>query len=274
MADANDQPVSPVVQMESVTVEFDDYLAISEVSLEIRPNVTTLVMGLSGSGKSTLLKVAAGLIPPSFGRVTILGHAMRGMSDRELLELRRSAGFVFQEAALWQNMNIYRNLEVPLEHQLPQLGREERRKRIQSTLSKFRFPRDLSLRPSVLSSGEAKIISFVRSTITGPSLLFLDEPTSFVDRSNQARILERMRTLKREGTTLVIVTHNPKVAAQLADRVVVLAEGEVIAHGTMDEVSASDDERVHEVLEEVLGDAVTYDEDLLSLLASTEEADR
>ncbi len=271
MVDVHDQPSSPAVQLESVTVEFDDYVAISDVSLEIRRNATTAIMGLSGSGKSTLLKVAAGLIPPSHGRVTILGHAMRGMSDRELLDLRRSAGFVFQEAALWQNMSIYRNLEVPLEHQMPELTRGERQERIQKELSGFRFPRNLSLRPAVLSAGEAKMISFVRSTITRPGLLFLDEPTSFVDRSNQARILTRMRTLKREGTTLVIVTHNAKVAAQLADRVIVMADGEVAANGTMTKVSGYEDERVVEALEEVLGNAMSYDEDLLSLLASTEE---
>ena len=271
MTDAQEQPADPAVQVESVTVEFDDYVAISDVSLEIQPNVTTAIMGLSGSGKSTLLKAAAGLIPPSHGRVTILGHSMRGMSDRQLLELRRRAGFVFQEAALWQNMNIYRNLEVPLEHQMPDLSRAERSERIQKSLSGFRFPRDLALRPAVLSAGEAKIISFVRSTITRPKLLFLDEPTTFVDRSNQTRILTRMRTLKREGTTLVIVTHNPKIASHLADRVIVMAEGKAVAHGTMSEVSRHDDQRVSEVLEEVLGDAVSYDEDLLSLLASTEE---
>lgn len=271
MVDTKDPAANPAVKVESVTVEFDEYVAISDVSLQIESHATTAIMGLSGSGKSTLLKAAAGLIPPSRGRVTILGHTMRGMSDRELLELRRSAGFVFQEAALWQNMNIYRNLEVPLEHQMPDLNRAERRERIEKSLSGFRFPRDLSLRPAVLSAGEAKIISFVRSTITRPKLLFLDEPTTFIDRSNQTRIVNRMRDLKREGTTLVIVTHNSRIASHLADRVIVLAGGEVVAHGTMSEVSRQEDDRVSEVLEEVLGDAVSYDEDLLSLLASTEE---
>lgn len=260
----------PAVILDSVTVEIDDHVALSGVDLEIRKGVTTAVMGLSGSGKSTLLKVAAGLTPPSAGRVTLLGQTIRGMSDRELLELRRHAGFVFQEGALWQNMSIYRNLEVPLEHLEPALSRNERRERIERSLGRFRYQRGLSRRPSILSAGEAKIISFVRSTITAPELLFLDEPTTFVDRSNQSRMIEQMRKLKRSGMTLIIVTHNARVASQLADRVVVLTDGEVIAHGTMKEVGSLDDERVDEVLQEVLGDAVTHDEDLLSLLGSTE----
>ncbi|MFW6368855.1 MAG: ABC transporter ATP-binding protein [Spirochaetota bacterium] len=262
--------LEPASVLESVTVEFDDYVAISEVSLEIPLGPATAIMGLSGSGKSTLLKVAAGLIPPGAGRVRILGHYMRGMSDRQLTALRRRVGFVFQEGALWQNMSIYRNLEVPLEHQKPELTHGQRKERIERALGGFRFPRSLSLRPSVLSAGEAKIISFVRSTITDPQLLFLDEPTTFIDRSNQNRIFDRLRTLKRAGTTLVMVTHNPTVAAQLADRVIVMYDSQVIAHDTMSKVSALEDERVHEVLEEVLGDAVTYDEDLLSLLGAAE----
>lgn len=262
--------LEPAAVLESVTVEFEDYVAVSDVSIEIPLGPTTAIMGLSGSGKSTLLKVSAGLVPPGAGRVKILGHYMRGMSDRQLTALRRRAGFVFQEGALWQNMNIYRNLEVPLEHQQPQLTRGERKERIDRALGNFRFPRDLSLRPSVLSAGEAKIISFLRSTITDPQLLFLDEPTTFIDRSNQNRMLERLRRLKHAGTTLIIVTHNPTVAAQLADRVIVMYDSQVIAHGTMSEVSGLEDERVHEVLQEVLGDAITYDEDLLSLLGSTE----
>ncbi len=275
--DAVEQPVfeipgfeTPAVELESVTVEFDDFIPVADASAAIERGKTTAIMGLSGSGKSTLLKVAAGLIPAAAGRVTILGVPIRPMSDGEMIELRRQVGFVFQEGALWQNMSIYRNIELPLEHQEPELTRQQRRDRIAAALAGFRFARDLSLRPSILSSGEAKVISFVRATVTKPELIFLDEPTTFVDRSNQTRMVERLRALKRDGRTLVIVTHNSKIAAQLADRVLVMADGAILGHGTLQQVAATDDERVREVLHEVLGDAIAYDEDLLSLLGSAE----
>ncbi len=276
-ADAGGEPVvdipvfeAPAVELEAVTVEFDDFTPVVDASAAIERGKTTAIMGLSGSGKSTLLKAAAGLIPAAAGRVTILGVQVRPMSDGDMLELRRQVGFVFQEGALWQNMSIYRNIELPLEHQEPELTRQQRRDRIAAALAGFRFARDLSLRPAILSSGEAKVISFVRATVTRPEVIFLDEPTTFVDRSNRARMVERLRALKRDERTLIIVTHNSKIAAQLADRVLVMADGTILEHGTLQEVAATDDERVREVLHEVLGDAIAYDEDLLSLLGSAE----
>ncbi|MFP4510196.1 MAG: ABC transporter ATP-binding protein [Spirochaetaceae bacterium] len=254
-----------------ITVEFEDYTPVRGISVRIDEGKTVAVMGRSGSGKSTFIKAAAGIIPASSGSVSIFGKTLGPLNNRDLLRLRKTCGFVFQDAALWQNMSVYRNLELPLEQHYPQLSRSERERKIRRAIEQIRFTDDLNLRPASLSAGEAKLVAFVRAILTEPRLLILDEPTTFVDRTGVDRVLNLLRNLKEAGTTLVVVSHNATVVSQLADEIVVIEEGKLLVHGEPEDVASSDDPRVRDIVSDVLNQAATFDTDILSLLGEIDD---
>jgi ABC-type transporter Mla maintaining outer membrane lipid asymmetry ATPase subunit MlaF len=249
-----------------VTISFDDFQVVDGVSLSIPTGRCTVIMGESGSGKSTLLKAAAGLIPADHGRVEILGVDLDLATPAELLDIRRRNGFVFQDAALWQNMSVFRNLALPVEFHYPGMDAEKMHLRIRELTGRLGFTDELSLRPAQLSSGEQKIISVVRALMLSPELLFVDEPTSFVDSRGIEAIVAELRRLKRDACTILTVTHDARIVSQLADFLIVLDEGRIIAFGPVRAVIASSEPRVRAVLADVLSETATYDQDLLGLL--------
>ncbi|MFO8063141.1 MAG: ATP-binding cassette domain-containing protein [Spirochaetia bacterium] len=238
----------------------------SKISVSIPLRHTTLVMGPSGSGKSTLLKLAAGLIPADEGTVRMLDYDLGFLRRTEERELRRRNGFVFQDAALWQNLSVYQNLALPLQYHQVTTGPSETETRVNALAERFDLRHRLSQRPAELSAGERKLVSFCRAIILEPELLFLDEPLSFVDYHGSQMILARLRELKKRGTTLIASTHSPKISSQLADYLIVLDRGGVIAAGRFDEIVHSQERRVVEILSEVLSEAASYDTDILDLL--------
>ncbi len=256
---------------QDLVVEFENFTPVRGISVKIREGSTVAVMGRSGSGKSTFIKAASGVIPATSGEVRIFGRLLGPLNNRELRRLRKVCGFVFQDAALWQNMSVYRNLALPLEQHYPELSNAERDKKIRRAVERIRFTDDLNLRPASLSAGEAKLVAFVRAILTEPKLLILDEPTTFVDRTGVDRILSMLRQLKDDGTTLVVVSHNATVVSQLADEIIVIDEGELLIHGTPDRVAASDNPVVRDIVSDVLDQAATFDSDILSLLGEIDD---
>ncbi len=251
---------------QNVIVAFEDFTPVRGISVDITPGKTVAVMGRSGSGKSTFIKAAAGIIPVTSGTVRVFDRVLGPLTNRELLRLRKTCGFVFQDAALWQNMSVYRNLALPLEQHYPDLTKSERDRKIRNAIDRIKFTDDLNLRPASLSAGEAKLVAFARAVLTEPELLILDEPTTFVDRTGVDRILGFLRELKESGTTLVIVSHNATVVSQLADEIMVIDEGELLVHGTPDVVAGSDNALVRDIVSDVLDQAATFDSDILTLL--------
>ncbi len=258
--------VQACVRLRNISVQFEDFAALKDVSVEFPLGKTTLIMGPSGCGKSTLLKVAAGLLPPDRGDVEIAGvDALRGR-PRAMSEMRKNTGFVFQDAGLWQNMSLYDNLALPLEFHYPELAEGVVRRDIYAWAKRFDLVSILPLRPSTLSGGERKLISFCRAMILNPNLIFLDEPTTFVDRLGVERMLSVLREKKTAGCSMIGVTHDADLTSQLADYILVMKSGELRAFGTTSEVAKSQDPEVREILADVLNEAATYDGDILDLL--------
>lgn len=268
MSDALTQTTgsAAAITMEGVTLLSGTEAVFRDVTLTIPARSTTLVMGPSGSGKSALLKVAAGLIPPDTGAVHLLGSRLGTLGKLEERDLRRRNGFVFQDAALWQNLSVFQNLALPLQyHGLTERAADTER-RVRGVAREFGMQRRLALRPAQLSAGERKMVSFLRAIILEPELLFLDEPTSFVDHHGTELIVRRLRELKEGGTTMIASTHSAKISSQLADYLIVLDAGGVVARGTFGEVVHQADRRVQEILSDVLSEAASYDTDILDLL--------
>lgn len=264
--DTSEAAPPAAITLEGVGLYSGDEVVFREVSLNIPARGTTLVMGPSGSGKSALLKVAAGLIPADEGSVTMLGARLGSLGKAEERELRRRNGFVFQDAALWQNLTVLQNLALPLQYHGIATTERETETRVRALAREFGMQRRLALRPAQLSAGERKIVSFLRAIVLEPELLFLDEPTSFVDHHGSELIITRLRELKERGTTMVASTHSAKISSQLADYLVVLDAGGVIAQGPFDEIVHSADRRVLDILSDVLDEAASYDTDILDLL--------
>lgn len=260
----------PLVELREVTVTSGGYDALAEVGVVFPEGRSTVIMGPSGCGKSTLLKVAAGLVPPDRGRVLYRGEDLFGLSARRIHALRGASGFVFQDCALWENKSVFENLALPLQIHAPSLARSDVEKKVVRMLEHGGLPDSASLRPAQLSGGERKIVSFLRALMNEPSLVYLDEPMVSIDHVAAERINLMIRELKARGCSIVAVTHDPRLASTLADRLVVLSAGRILAEGDFDAVKAHADPRVRVILSQVLGEIASFDTDLLGLLGTHE----
>jgi ABC-type multidrug transport system ATPase subunit len=256
----------PACRAVGVTVMADGHPILDDVNLDFPSNACTVIMGPSGSGKSTLLKTVAGLIVPDAGEVEILGLDPDRSPARELERLRSRNGFVFQDDALWQNLSLRQNLTLPLEYHFPGLSPDEVSHRMDTLLRELGATHSLDVRPAAVSAGERKLVSFVRAIIGNPELLFLDEPTTSVDGERADLMIRKLRDLKDRNITLIAVTHNARIASQLADYVVVLKAGKVLRFGSLQDISRSDEPEVERILTDVLSETATYDGDILELL--------
>jgi putative ABC transport system ATP-binding protein len=199
-------------------------VALDGVSAALAPGSFTAIMGPSGSGKSTFLHVAAGLDRPTSGTVTLAGADLAGLSERRLTILRRErVGFVFQAFNLMPSLTVSQNIGLPLRLD----GRRARRSHVREVAARVGLDDRLRHRPSELSGGQQQRVAIARALVTRPEVVFADEPTGALDTRNGRDVLALLRELVDvDGHTVVMVTHDP-VAAARADRVVLLADGQI-----------------------------------------------
>lgn len=198
---------------------------IKGVSMEIEKGSTTVLIGKSGCGKSTLLKLLAGILVPSEGRVLFDGHDIETMTNAQNKEFRRRSAFVFQDAALWANQDIYHNLSIPLQVHFPKMSHEERLFAVQGICAMVNYSRPLTLRPVDLSAGEQKRIAFARAMSCGPEILFLDEITASMDRRGMELIMNLLHNFVDQGNTLVYVSHNATFITEFPGNMIYVEDG-------------------------------------------------
>jgi len=207
-------------------------LALDEVSVRFPAGTFSAVMGPSGSGKSTLLHCAAGLDRPTAGLVTIAGTDLGDLSETALTRLRRDrVGFIFQAFNLVSSLNAAQNVALPLRL----AGRRPTDAEVTTALAAVGLADRAGHRPSELSGGQQQRVAIARALITRPAVVFADEPTGALDNRSSRQVLELLRGLVDDHEqTVVMVTHDP-VAAAVADRVVMLADGRLV-----DELAGAD----------------------------------
>jgi putative ABC transport system ATP-binding protein len=204
----------------------DPVAALDGVSLRIEPGEYVAVTGTSGSGKSTLMHLVGCLDTPSSGRVTVAGEDISTAGPDRLARLRnRSIGFVFQAFNLLPRLNVQRNIELPLVYAGVSAG--ERRQRAAAAAAQVNLTDRLAHRPSELSGGQCQRVAVARALVNDPALILADEPTGNLDSANGADVLRLLASLHAAGRTIVLVTHDPAVAAR-ASRVVELRDGHII----------------------------------------------
>ncbi|MEV3898566.1 ABC transporter ATP-binding protein [Streptomyces anulatus] len=196
--------------------------ALAGVDLALPRGTFTAIMGPSGSGKSTFLQCAAGLDRPSAGSVRLGGTEITGMNENELTELRRSRlGFVFQDFNLLPSLTVEQNVLLPLRLD----GKRQDRRRAAAVLAQVGLADKARRRPGELSGGQQQRVAVARALVTGPDVVFADEPTGALDTGTAAEVLGLLRhAVDTAGATVVMVTHDP-AAAVWADRVLFLADG-------------------------------------------------
>jgi putative ABC transport system ATP-binding protein len=203
--------------------------ALRGVSLAADPGELVAVRGRSGSGKTTLLNILGGLDRPTSGRVVIDGHEVSAMSEEQLVDVRRrSVAFIFQSFGLVPILSAAENVEVPL--RLVRTPGGERDARVRELLELVGLGGRTKHRPHELSGGEQQRVAIARALANRPRLLLADEPTGQLDSETGHLIMMLLRDVVRtEGVTAVVATHDP-VMLDVADRVLELRDGELLAH--------------------------------------------
>ena len=203
--------------------------ALRGASLAVEPGEYVAIVGPSGSGKSTLLQIVGGIDTPSGGSVEILGTRLEALGDRELTRLRlHRLGFVFQRFHLLPVLTARENVELPMAE--AGVRRPQRRARARELLEYVGLAHREGHRATQLSGGEMQRVAIARALANRPAILLADEPTGELDAATGQEILDLFRRLNRDGTTLLVVTHDDRLAAQ-AGRVVHMLDGRIVPAG-------------------------------------------
>ncbi|MBX3383952.1 MAG: ATP-binding cassette domain-containing protein [Phycisphaeraceae bacterium] len=241
--------VSPIISLRGVCKKFGEQVVLDHFDLDIEPARTTVIMGPSGCGKSVTLKHIVGLLKPDAGTVTFDGRRTDMLGERELIPVRLQIGLLFQMSALFDSMTIGENIEFPLlEH--TRLTRPERSMQVREALRLVDMDGVEAKLPSQLSGGQRKRVALARAIVLRPRVVLYDEPTTGLDPVRSDGINELIIKLKRTlGMTNVVVTHDIVSARKIADRVVMMLGGRIVASGTFDQIASCRDRRVVNFLE-------------------------
>jgi putative ABC transport system ATP-binding protein len=220
-----------MVRLKDVRKEYGETVALSGVNLDIQAGAAVAVMGPSGSGKSTLLNMIAGLDRPTSGTVTVRGEDITAMGEAELARYRRRRiGMIFQFFNLLDDLPVLEN--VMLAAQLLGIPRKQAKTRAMELLGELGIVDRRNAYPVVLSGGERQRVGVARALMNRPALLLADEPTGALDSRAGEQVMDLLLDLNQIGQTLLIVTHDERLATRVADRVVAFEDGRVAVEVT------------------------------------------
>ncbi len=237
-----------IIEVNNLSTHYGERLILNQLNLAVKRGEIMVIMGASGSGKSTLLRTLLGLNKPTRGEVKIMGLEVTGASLKDLYRLRRNIGVAFQGGALFGNLSLIDNVSLPLvEH----TNLDENTVRIMSRmkLDMMNLTGFDHLMPSELSGGMVKRAALARAVVMDPELLFFDEPSAGLDPVVAAELDDYILELKNAmDMSIVVVTHELESAFRIADRIAIIDKGELLICGTKDEVKASDNLKVQNLL--------------------------
>jgi len=221
---------SPLIRLDDVSkiynLESGDFTALDHVSLEIQENEFIAIMGPSGSGKSTMMNQLGILDVPTSGKLYIDGRDVSLMTALERTHMRRDIiGYIFQKFYLIPLLTAYENVEYPL---ILKYKRRDNSGKAAAVLKSVGFDSDMSAhRPNQLSGGQQQRVAIARALVNDPKIILCDEPTGNLDRKTGIQIMDILVGLHQEGKTVILVTHDPKIA-EYAHRTIELEDGRVV----------------------------------------------
>ena len=241
---------SIAVEFKKVTKAFGEKRVLNDVSFKIEQGQALCLLGRSGTGKSVTLKLIMALMRPDSGEVLVDRDDVVGMGERGLSQVRKKLGYLFQDAALFDSLTLYENLSLPL-YRLTKKSKEEIDDVVNRVLGDVGLGADGAEYPSALSGGMKKRAGLARALVLEPKILLADEPSSGLDRITASEIDQLlMRRRDEHGTALIVVTHDVHGVRRVADRVAVLDKGNLVAFGTVAEVTESNNETARKLITE------------------------
>lgn len=237
-----------MIKVQGLNNSYGPTITANNISCEFERGKVTVILGGSGSGKSTLLKHLVGLELPDSGSIQFGGTEITGLDKAGLYGMRRKMGMLFQGAALFNSVNIYENIAFPLrEH--TNLPESVIRKIIKIKLEMVGLRGVEELMPSQLSGGMTKRVGLARAIVLDPEVVFYDEPTSGLDPISAGVIDKLIVDLNRKiGVTSVVVSHDIESSLKIADKLIILFYGDIIAEGTPDEIRNSTDAKIRQFI--------------------------
>src|SRR3982751_4840437 len=241
-------PDSPVIEVTNLVRKFGDRTVINNISFNVHPGETLVIMGGSGCGKSTLLRHIIGSMKPTSGSVKIFGQEITTMNEREIADIRRRFGMLFQSGALLASLTVGENVALPLV-QHSDNSVEEIEQIVEEKLQMVGLSGFENLKPAEISGGMKKRVGLARALALDPELLFSDEPTSGLDPIMTAVVDElTMKLTRGKGMTAVVVSHDMTSAFRIATRMIMVGPGGIVAQGSPDEIRASSNPEVHQFI--------------------------
>lgn len=237
-----------MIQVRNLFKSFNGQPVLEDITFEVNKGEIVVILGESGTGKSVLLKHLVGLLKPDQGNILVDSQDITRMSEPELLNLRKEMGYLFQEGALYDFMNVFENIAFPLREHTDLDGKEIRLK-VQNILKLIGLEGIEAKYPAELSGGMKKRVALARAIIMGSKILFCDEPTSGLDPLRSRDISDLIRNVARKfHCTTVVTSHDIQNSFRIADRLALLQNGRIAAIGTAAELKASNNVFVREFI--------------------------
>lgn len=246
-----------MIELRKIHKSFGAQVVLDGVDFDVREGETVALLGPSGTGKSVLLKHIIGLIRPDSGTVIVDDKEVGRLKRRELATLRSGIGYVFQNGALFDSMDVFENVRLGITDEEKFRDLEYAQQRVRECLRLVNLsPETMTKYPAELSGGMRKRVGIARAIAGSPKYLLYDEPTSGLDPVNADVIDSLVKRLDNElGVTSVMVTHDVRGAFRVADRLALLTGGKIVQQGTQEEFLASRNPKVQEFLERDFPDA-------------------
>mgnify|MGYP001165747577 FL=1 len=237
-----------MIALDNVFLTLGNRRILEEITFQVAPGETKVILGGSGSGKTTILRLILGLHKPESGSIQVAGEDISGLHDRELPRIRRQMAMVFQGAALFDSLTVRENVGYRLwEHGIASDDQIEQT--VRESLQFVGLEDTIDKMPADLSGGMRKRVGIARALASGASILLYDEPTAGLDPLNSFSIGHLVLKLKDKGVTQVIVTHDLDLAFRVADRIVMIQKGRIAFQGTPQELSGRDDPAIRGFLD-------------------------
>lgn len=215
-----------IIELQDVTVSFDGQHVLNKVNFSMTSGEFVYLVGQTGAGKSSLLRLMYVDLHPNEGNVSVAGYQAKAMKSREVPQLRRKLGVVFQDFKLLTDRDVFENVAFAL--YVTNTSRSEIKKKVLMALGDVGLSHKRNQMPHELSGGEQQRVVIARALVNSPSLLLADEPTGNLDPVSSAEIIELLRTINVKGTAVLMATHNYELVRRYPARIVQLKEGKLI----------------------------------------------
>ncbi len=217
-----------MIRMENVSKTYaKDIIGISDVTLNIKKGEFAFIVGKSGSGKSTLMKLLLKELDPTSGNIYINNKSLNQATRKTLPFIRRNMGVVFQDFRLLEDRSVYEN--VAFAQKVIEVPQSQIKKNVLKMLSMVGLLDKYKANPKELSGGEQQRVAIARALVNGPELLLCDEPTGNLDIVTSEEIMNLLALANKQGTTILVVTHNLDVVQQMRERTITMSEGKIIS---------------------------------------------